>query len=304
MSIPWHLPSLATLLLAVAACGSAGPSGPGAGTIPPTTPPAAPTSAPSTGPIGAIDHPTGATDVVLRYEESGGFVPIEWFASSAPIFTLYGDGRIIFRDPRLDPLPNVGSVRPLRPLRTARMNEDQIQALLGYALGPGGLGIARPTYPNDLVADASNAVFTVRAGGVAKTVTVYALGLESNGVPDIPARQGFLALRDHLVNIHQGGSIKTDVYAPDRYRAILQEGQAGVPAPHPWPWPEIKVAGFVIDSAPTAVQLPARVLTVAEVERLGVTPYQGGFTGLPLTGPGDGKSYSLSLRPLFPDETR
>ena len=55
---------------------------------------------------------------------------------------------------------------------------------------------------------------------------------------------------------------------------------------------------------PNAFQLPARVLTVAEVEALGISPYRGGFQGLTLIGPADGKPYSFSLRPLLPDEYR
>ena len=35
-------------------------------------------------------------------------------------------------------------------------------------------------------------------------------------------------------------------------------------------------------------------MTAAEVEALGIEPFEGGFIGLPLTGPDDGKFYSLS----------
>jgi hypothetical protein len=41
---------------------------------------------------------------------------------------------------------------------------------------------------------------------------------------------------------------------------------------------------------------------VEEVEGLGIDPFQGGFQGLTLIGPNDGKIYSFSLRPLLPDE--
>ena len=49
--------------------------------------------------FGAIEHPTGPTDVVLRYEEGGGFVMPAFLATQAPHFTLYGDGTIVFRNP-------------------------------------------------------------------------------------------------------------------------------------------------------------------------------------------------------------
>jgi hypothetical protein len=294
-------------MLVLAACGSAASSGPPTGSTAPSNPPSeAPTGAPTSTPgaFGAIEHPTGASDVVLRYDETGGFVPMEWSASSAPIFTLYGDGTIIFRDLSGEPPAALGSVRPYLPFRTARMSEDQIQTLLEFALGAGGLGTARPNYPNDMVADATSAVFTVNAGGLAKTVSVYGLGIEGQGVPDVPSRRAFLGLRDRLLDIDKGGSIKTDLYAPDRYRAILLEGQPGAPDQRAWPWKGITVGDFVADSDPNGFQLPARVLSVADVEVLGVAPYKGGFTGMPLVGPGDGKIYSLSLRPLLPDDKK
>ena len=82
MRLPLVVVSLALLSAACAAGGS------------PPTGSAGPNVTP---PPGAIDHPTGATDVVLRLEEGGGFVPIEFVATQAPIFTLYGDGRVIFQ---------------------------------------------------------------------------------------------------------------------------------------------------------------------------------------------------------------
>src|SRR5688572_19376076 len=52
---------------------------------------------PSTAPPGVIDHPTGPTDIVLRMETGGGFVPFGYFITQAPTFVLYGDNRAIFR---------------------------------------------------------------------------------------------------------------------------------------------------------------------------------------------------------------
>ena len=86
--------------VALAACtgtttpsASASPSGsPGGSPGPSAAPSASPSSA-----VGAIDHKTGATDVVLRLESGGGFVPIDFLASQAPTFTLFGNGVIVFQ---------------------------------------------------------------------------------------------------------------------------------------------------------------------------------------------------------------
>ena len=184
------------------------------------------------------------------------------------------------------------------------MSETQIQTLLDFALNEGGLAAARAEYLDMMVSDASTAVFTVNAGGLAKTVSVYALGFEDPQVPDLLARKTLATLRDRLLDIDQGGSVKTDLYAPERYRAILLEGQPGAPDQKPWPWPEVKPAEFVAVDNPNGFEFPSRVMAAAEIAALGITPFEGGFVGMPLAGPGDGEFYTLSVRPLLPDDTK
>lgn len=291
---------LAVSLVVVTACttgsGGATPTGsPGLSGSPSDPPVDAPD-------FGAIEHPAGPTDVVLRFEEGGGFVMPAFLATQAPHFTLYGDGTIIFRNPMLDPLEPVGSVFTMPPFRTAKLTEGQVQDLLKTALGEHGLGVARPEYRYDLVADAATAVFTVNAGGVARTISIYALGLEMDGHPDAAARSSFARLRDRLLDIDAGGALETAEYDPDRYRGILLEGQPGAPDVKPWPWPDLTPADFITNADPNAFQLPARVMTAEEVAALGIEPIEGGFQGLTLIGPDDGKLHTFSLRPLLPDE--
>jgi hypothetical protein len=240
--------------------------------------------------------------VLLRFEQGGGFVAPAFLATQAPIFTLYGDGTVVFRNPALDPLPAIGSVIPDRSFRTATLTEEQIQGVLEDALGAGGLGAARSEYHNDQIADAPTATFTINAGGLTKKVSVYALGMDVQDGADAPARAAFQQLADRLQDFDKGGTFSTAEYAPEHYRGILMDGGPGAPDAKPWPWPDLKPADFVPNPDPNAFQLPARVLSVAEVELLGISPYRGGFQGLTLIGPGDGKTYSFSLRPLLPDE--
>jgi hypothetical protein len=253
---------------------------------------------------GAIEHARGQTDVVLRFEEGGGFVGPAFLATEAPIFTLYGDGTVIVRNPAHDPLPPVGPVSSFRPFRIARLSEEQMQKVLADALGQGGLEAARTAYPNDQIADAPTAVFTIKAGGISKMVSIYALGIDVEGSPDAPARSAFSRLADRLKDFDNDGVSSTDEYTPDRYRGILLEGQAGAPDAMAWPWTTVAPADFLPDPDPDAFQLPARVLSVTEVEALGIRSYRGGFQGVMLIGPGDGKVYTFSLRPLLPDESK
>jgi hypothetical protein len=288
---------LTSLSIVVVACGGGATT-----TSQPSSPPTA-TASPSGGGFGAIEHASGATDVLLRFEQGGGFVAPAFLATQAPIFTLYGDGTVVFRNPAQDPLPAIGSVIPERSFRTARLTEEQIQGVLEDALGPGGLGAARTDYRNDQIADAPTATFTINAGGLTKKVSIYALGMDVQEGADAPARAAFQKLAERLQDFDKGGAFSTSEYAPERYRGILMDGGPGAPDAKAWPWPDVKPADFAPNPDPNAFQLPARVMSVAEVESLGISPYRGGFQGLTLIGPGDGKSYTFSLRPLLPDET-
>ena len=231
-----------------------------------------------------MEHKTGATDVLLRYEEGGGFMMAGYAASQAPIFTLYGDGTVIFRNPMLDVPPAQGSTMTFNPLRTAKLSEEQIGELLTLALGEGGLAAARPKYDNMMVSDASTAVFTIDAGGIKKAVSIYALGMEPQaGDPDTIAKTAFKKLADRLADFDQGGSITTAVYEPEAYRASIIESP-GMVAPDmiDWPWADLTVADFKSDADPNGLSFPHHTLTTDEVAKLGVKDFEGGFNGLVL----------------------
>jgi hypothetical protein len=298
--------ALATVV--VVACNSpstppSATSSPGSSAGPPSSASPGPSSAPST--TGAIEHETGATDVVLRIESGGGFVPIDFLATQAPTFTLFGNGVVVFQ-PRVDrsPEPDANGVVKGTPWRTATLDEGQIQELLEFALGPGGLGGARDSYIEGGIADAPNTIFTVHAGGIDKTVTINALSEEPRPGPDALARAAFWKLASRLQDFDQGGRVATDVYAPDRFRAVLieREAQPGV-GPLPWPWPDIAFADFKPGpqdgSGPTT--FPHRTLSAAEAAVLKLDGIDGGVQGIALKAP-DGKIYGLVLRPLLGDE--
>ena len=305
--LPAHVRPLAVLVasLAFAACGGQqtappSPSGsPGASSAF-SAPPA---SADPT--VGAIDHKTGATDVILRIEQGGGFVPIDFLASQAPGFTLYGNGVVVFqRTVTTFPEPDANGVLKAVPWRTASLDEGQVQELLEFALGPGGLGSARDAYMSDHIADAPNTIFTIRAGGLDKTVVVNALSEESSPGPDAVARSAFVKLAKRLQDFDQRGTISSDVYEADRYRGVLSP-RDGPPAGRSldWPWPAIKPIEF--KEGPSdgsgATILPHRTMSTDEVAALKLADIEGGVQGLTLRGP-DGAIYSFILRPLLVDE--
>lgn len=299
----------ATLALIVVACnspastprasGSPGPSTPASGSAAPS-----PSAQPST--TGAIEHKTGAGDLILRVESGGGFVPIDFLATQAPTFSLYGNGVVVFQ-PKLEqfPQPDANGVVKGVPWRTATLDESQVQELLEFALGPGGLGAARETYIEGGIADAPNTIFTVHAGGIDKTVTINALSEEPRPGADALARAAFWKLAARLSDFDQGGRIATDVYSPDRFRGVLieREAQPGV-EPLAWPWPAIPFAEFKKgpDDGSGPTTFPHRTLSAAEAGALKLDGIEGGVQGIAVKG-GDGKVYGLVLRPLLAEET-
>jgi hypothetical protein len=313
---PIRLPVVARsstlLLVALAAAACSGPSpSPSTSAGLPSGSPTAGTSAspiPSTGPtVGAIEHTTGATDVVLRLEQGGGFVALEFLATQAPSFTLFGNGVIVFQQtPTVFPQPDANGVVKAIAWRTATLDEGQIQELLAFALGQGGLGTARESYIAGGIADAPDTIFAIRAGGVAKTVVVNALGMDTQGGADTVARAAFAKLAARLQDFDRGGSIDSDVYRADRSRGILSEREAA-PAVEAldWPWPAIKPADFKAganDGSGTGGPIvPHRTMTADEVAALKLSGIEGGIQGLTLRGP-DGKIYSFATRPLLVDE--
>jgi hypothetical protein len=202
----------------------------------------------------------------------------------------------------LEAPPAEGSIFKMNSLRTVKLSEEQVQDLLKLALTEGGLAAARPEYHNDMVADAGTAIFTIEAGGLKKTVSVYALGLEQEGMIDGPARATFKKLADRLTDFDQGGSIKTDVFRPSAYRGVLFEAP-GIDAPdvRNWPWPDLTAADFKPDADPNGNQFPHRKLSIEEVDLLKIADYQGGLQNVVLKDP-DGKPYTFSLRPLLPGD--
>ena len=69
------LPASLVLLLAAACTPAPGTPGPSSG------PSSSPTAQPTPTAVAGIEHPTGARDIVLRVEASGGFVPVEFLAT-------------------------------------------------------------------------------------------------------------------------------------------------------------------------------------------------------------------------------
>lgn len=164
--------ALVLLTAILAACGA----GAGASTAPDSSDP------PTDG--DGIEHPTGADEPIFVIESAGGFVPPQFMATQLPAFVLLGDGRVIMHGVQTLEFPGPA----LPPLMERRLTEGGIQEVL-RAIGGTNLFTtdARLDGAQAIVADASDTIFTVDAGGQQVTISVYGLGAIA---PDMPEPQG------------------------------------------------------------------------------------------------------------------
>jgi len=280
----------------LAAC--SGTSSPSPSPTPDGSPGSSQVPDPSSQPAGGdIQHATGATEVVFRFEEGGGFVPMGFFVTEAPTFTLYGDGTVIFKDGTAFPPPDADGIARVVPYQTIHLGEDEIQAFLQYAVADGGLTVARAQYDGP-GADLPTAVFTINAAGQSKSVSVMALGMGREPGPDTLVLDALAHLGDRIRNF--GVEVDDEVtWAPDRWRGVLTADAGN--RQRDWPWPGIAAAEFLQHVEPGAPQFPIRTMRPHEIDALGLDDIEGGFSGLNLSGP-DGKTYVFGLRPLLPDE--
>ncbi len=259
-------------------------------------------SEPTGTPIIEIEHATGHKDVVLRFDSDpdlsisdlGG----EQFQPGAE-FTLYGDGTAIFRNELAQPPPAEGPIIRARPFTIAHLDEDQIQSLLRFAIGEGGLGDACERYETRDIDGFASGVFAVRTGGLVKRV---------EGVSASPLGP----LADRLRNFDRGSSIPTNLWDSDRSWGSLLDAapyiEGGLlPDPQdagtvPWPWPGIVPADFVTPVDP-GWEAPRRVMSADEAAVLGLSDNGGVVQRIYLVGPDNKTIYSFSLWPMLPDET-
>lgn len=293
-----HLLSAVVLLASVgiAACG-------GASATPVASAPASDAPSPTANPD-LIAHPMGSEEIVLRYDVAGGFVPPEFFAAHVPQFTLYGDGRVVFTSSAVVVEPDPDGAFPSQPLRTAQLTETQVQDLILFALRDGGLALAKTEYTNGMVADAPTSVFEIHADNDSKTVSAYALGMMGEPGPDTAMLTALTKLADRLGNFDQGGTISGAVqYEAAAYRAVLTDaaGAQGVTV-RAWPWPDLGMKDFAFPADPNQLAQGKRLLTPVEAAAIGVKGFESGITGGLYVSAPNGKTYSLVLRPLLPDE--
>jgi hypothetical protein len=258
---------------------------------------------------GRIKH-LGGDALLLRYEQVGGFVPAEYNLTRVPIFSLFGDGRVIVTGavPAIYP----GPILP--PLLERRVGEDGIQRILRAALDSGALDQSADWRgAASHVADASDAVFTLNIEGRSVRVSVYALGIGGGETFGLSKEERAVhEALDELANVlaapdtwlPEGAWVdEWHDYRAEALRLVLRNADSDAEVQDgigirlvPWP-----VAGDPARfGAPTAMDgWSCGVVEGAEVG----TWYAALEAGDQLTRwTGGGHRYAIAPRPLLPDE--
>ena len=281
--------AFAALALAAAGCAngtSPGSSGTGAGTI---------------------VHPTGPDQLVLRVEDSGGFVAPTYLFTRLAGFSLFGDGTLLQPGAQIEIYPG-----PALPAISAQtISEDGLQAILRAALTAGLDHDASYTDLGSMgIADASATVFTLTVDGRTHRIEAYALGMEGEERPaGMPvgewearrALQAFVTQIGDLASWLPPGSIAgAAAYESTAARLLVGPYAPDDQLPqHPEEWP--LAAPLTSFGEPTAFDAGTTCgvvdggdwTTVQALARQAndLTPWVS-----------DGHRYAIDFRPLLPDE--
>jgi len=254
---------------------------------------------------GDVPHATGPSDLLVRVDVGGGYVPLEWTFRNVPTFSLYGDGTVITPGAQIEIYPG-----PALPALSRRsLDEEGIQAILREVLA------ATDGIPSDLgdmgsvaIADAATTVITIHAGDVERRIEAYALGTLSerpDGMPDdvYRARRALEELVGRLSRLETwlpSGSLGPETtFRGDaarlfigRYRRVEDLHQ------EPVAWPLAGRLGSFGEGTTqpqyrcgTVVGDDWRALSDAAASSNELTPWTDG-----------GERYSIVFRPLLPDE--
>ncbi len=249
---------------------------------------------------------------LLRIENTGGFVPVEYTLTAMPTFSLFADGRVITTGPMIEIFP-----QPALPnLRVMTLTEKGIDQVLEAAKSA-GLYDGSADYELTNIADAQSTVFTLNAEGVSTVVSAYALGFDESAgveVPNAEARKKLIDLRDFLFNLQMELTAEEIAKADESYLSDEIRIFAAPIDPASPPWQE------VIEE-PASIAWPLGV----GLDEIG-SPYEGPFGQgtrcTTFTGDdaaalyevlasasqvtpweSEGVLYQIWVRPLLPDES-
>lgn len=259
----------------------------------------------SNGPTGPTS-PSGSDQLVLRIEQVGGFVPVQFNLTRLPMLSLYDDGLLVTPGAQIAIYPGPA----LPALSQQRLSPDAIQLLVQAAIDA-GLNKDR-NLQTMLVSDMPTTVFTLTIDGQTHTTQVYALDPDPGQKPDgrmsqeeFQARKdlaAFLKQANDLSWLPDGSVTDQGLYLPTAlriYSGPYQPDPNLTQTPIEWPLtPGLDLFGESADNTPGGM----RCGTVTGADAATLLPLAEQANELtPWTS--DGTRYALSFRPLLPDES-
>lgn len=260
-----------------------------------------------TGSGGGISYPTAADQVVLRIEQGGGFVTLQYNLTNTALFSLFGDGLAVTPGAQIEIYPGPA----LPALVQERLSADAIQQLLQAALDA---GLNTDRNYTDLgsvgIADAATTTFTLSVNGEIHTTRVYALG-ELGPKPDGMSQDEYQARRDLLAFQSKATDLSwlppdaisdQRVYQPTALRLFVSDYQPDPSLSEPpleWPLsPGLATFGDPLQNGMNEIRCGA-VAADAAATLLPVVEQANQLT--PWTS--EGRRYGILFRPLLPDES-
>ena len=235
-----------------------------------------------------------ADQLVLRVEQTGGFVGMNTLLTRLPTVSIYADGRVITQGPQIAVYP--GPALPNLQVQQAPPTTVDGLVTKGKQLGTlGDLG-----QPN--IADATTTEITVNG----RTISAYALSESQSSDPSLTAAQRdarakLAAFVDQLTGLSEAtGMPATLQYKPTAVAVLASpwvkpaDDLPSAPAATPWPGPALpgallQPAGKVGCLTVTGDEA-SKVLAAAENANQN-TPWTSGSA-----------TWNVTFRPLLPDE--
>lgn len=277
--------SILGISLLTAACTSAGASG-----------------SPGATPVPHYNVATGSDQLVLRITSGGGLVPMNVLLTQTPWFALYGDGRIVVRGPATESYPG-----PLLPnLRQIQVTPAEIQKILAAADQAGLLGPDASFNATDIF-DASSTSFTTIVDGKTHSIGAYALGYEGATMDAamIEARKRLSGFEDKAGDMPTFlGREVSDAGAYDATSMRLFTSPTDLSDPASLThqvvaWP-LSVDPGTAGEATKLPQTRCLVVTGSDLEAFLTVARKANTLTIWTYG---ADRYSVSVRPLYPDET-
>ena len=243
---------------------------------------------------GGSFSPRSDEQLVLKIENKGGFLPAFASLTALPSLVLYADGTVITPGPQIEIYPP-----PALPnLRVRKVSDEKVSEVVAAARDA-GLTDGDKSYANNLVADASTAVFTVDDSERVSVVEVYALDTGEESGP----RGKISAFQRKVFTIIGDG--EDEEYVAERFQIVttsdLEQSPSDDIAESHKPWPLDAAPGSIgesyngrgMQSARCAIvegdQLNRLVAALREANTLTQWDFEGA-------------SYQIYPRPLVPGE--